>query len=113
MRIGLQTWGSEGDVQPFLALASGLAIAGHKVTLAVCDNAGRDYSRYADRFGFTLVNVTAPGQPSLESLDTVFRRIIESGNPLTQAELIMKHAFDPVVEAMWEAATALVRANDA
>ena len=113
MRIGLQTWGSEGDVQPFLALASGLALAGHEVTLAVSDNAGRDYSGYAERFGFRLVKVTAPGQMSIESLDAVFRQIVESGNPLAQAELIMKHAFDPLLEPMWEAANALVRANDA
>lgn len=55
MRIGLQTWGSEGDVQPFLALAAGLVRAGHKVTLVVADNEGRDYSGYARRFGFELV----------------------------------------------------------
>ena len=24
MKIGLQTWGSEGDIQPFIALAAGL-----------------------------------------------------------------------------------------
>ena len=113
MRIGLQTWGSEGDHQPFLALASGLAIAGHEVTLAACDNAGRDYSRYADRFGFTLVNVTAPEQPSLESLYGVFRKIVDSGNPVVQTELIMKYAFDPLLEPMWDAANALVSANDA
>ncbi len=35
MNIGIQTWGSEGDVRPFLALAAGLRAAGHDVTLAV------------------------------------------------------------------------------
>jgi len=29
MRIGLQTWGSEGDIRPLLALAGGLQSAGH------------------------------------------------------------------------------------
>jgi UDP:flavonoid glycosyltransferase YjiC (YdhE family) len=32
MKIGLQTWGSEGDIQPFITLAGGLVCAGHEVT---------------------------------------------------------------------------------
>jgi sterol 3beta-glucosyltransferase len=34
MRIVIPTIGSRGDVQPFIALAQGLAHAGHVVTLA-------------------------------------------------------------------------------
>jgi len=29
MRIGIQTWGSDGDIRPFIALAGGLQAAGH------------------------------------------------------------------------------------
>jgi len=60
MRIGLQAWGSEGDIAPFLALASGLVRSGHTVTLAVTDNIGRDYSRYAQVGRFTLIEVPLP-----------------------------------------------------
>jgi hypothetical protein len=49
MRIGLQAWGSEGDIQPFTALAAGLVKAGHELTLVVTDNIGRDYSGLAKR----------------------------------------------------------------
>jgi len=34
MKITILTYGSRGDVQPFLALAVGLTRAGHAVTLA-------------------------------------------------------------------------------
>jgi sterol 3beta-glucosyltransferase len=34
MKIGIQTWGSDGDILPFLALAEGLQAAGHQVTVA-------------------------------------------------------------------------------
>ena len=34
MRIGIQTWGSEGDIRPFVALASGLVEAGTHGTIA-------------------------------------------------------------------------------
>jgi len=37
MKIGLQTWGSEGDIRPFTSLAAGLKLAGHDVTLVVTD----------------------------------------------------------------------------
>ena len=47
MRIGLQTWGSEGDIQPFLALAAGLVKAGHQVKLCITEVAERDYTGIA------------------------------------------------------------------
>lgn len=35
MRIALQTWGSYGDIRPFLALEEGLQSSGHDVTLVI------------------------------------------------------------------------------
>lgn len=35
MRIGIQTWGSEGDVRPLIALADALASRGHQVDLVI------------------------------------------------------------------------------
>jgi hypothetical protein len=47
MRIGLQTWGSEGDIRPFFALAEGLQKARHKVTLVVTSAENKDYTSLA------------------------------------------------------------------
>ena len=113
MKIGLQAWGSEGDIQPFTALAAGLVKAGHEVTLVVTDNIGRDYSGLASHFGYRLVPVDNTGTPSPETADRVWRQIIEVGNPIKQAELVMKHGFDPVADAMYEAAKDLCASNDA
>ena len=60
MKLGLQVWGSEGDVAPFTALAAGLVKAGHQVKLVVTDNLGRDYSGLARRFGYEIEVVAAP-----------------------------------------------------
>jgi len=38
MKITLLTYGSEGDVQPFVELGKGLVEAGHQVTLAAPQN---------------------------------------------------------------------------
>ena len=113
MKIGLQAWGSEGDIQPFTALAAGLVKAGHEVTLVVTDNIGRDYSELAKRFGYQLVSVTNPEIPSAEVADKVWRQIIELANTIKQAELVMKYGFDPVVEPMYDAAVKLCKENDA
>ena len=57
MKIGLQTWGSEGDVRPFLALAGGLAKAGHEVILSISDVSRAGYDSYADSLGIEIRTV--------------------------------------------------------
>ena len=44
MKIGIQTWGSQGDINPFIALAAGLSQAGHHVTLAITCADRKDYN---------------------------------------------------------------------
>jgi UDP:flavonoid glycosyltransferase YjiC (YdhE family) len=113
MKIGLQAWGSEGDIQPFTALAAGLVEAGHEVTLVVTDNVGRDYSALAKRFGYRLTPVPNPQMPSKEEVEKVWRQIIALGNPIQQAEFVMRYGFDPVMEPMFAAARDLCAESDA
>ena len=112
MRIGLQAWGSEGDIQPFTALAAGLVNRGHVVTLAVTDNIGRDYSDLAKRFGYRLVAVPNPQMATAEQVAAIWRQIIDLGNPIRQAEIVMKYGFDPVIESMYSASKDLCAEND-
>lgn len=113
MRIGLQSWGSEGDIQPFTALAAGLVKAGHEVTLVVTDNIGRDYSDLARRFGYKLIPVPNPQMATKEETEKVWRQIIDLGNPIKQAEVVMRYGFDPVMEPMYAAAGELCASSDA
>ncbi len=109
LKIGLQTWGSEGDTQPFIALAAQLARNGHEVTLVVTDVTGRDHGAAAQKFGFQLVNVPGPQELPGQVLRDLFR----SRNPVRQLDLILSHAFYPVIEPIYAAATALCAACDA
>ena len=113
MKIGLQAWGSEGDIQPFTALAAGLVEAGHEVTLIVTDNIGRDYSKLANRFGYRLIAVPNPHIASPEESEKIWRKLIALGNPIQQAELVMRYGFDPVVDAMYTASKEICAENDA
>jgi UDP:flavonoid glycosyltransferase YjiC (YdhE family) len=112
MKIGLQTWGSEGDVQPFTALAGGLVSAGHDVTLVVTDDAGRDYRPIADRLGFQLVEVRAP-DTGCEHRNRIWRELIECGKPMRQARMVYRLGLRPVIEPMLAAAKELCRDSHA
>jgi UDP:flavonoid glycosyltransferase YjiC (YdhE family) len=113
MRLGLQVWGSEGDVAPFTALAAGLVKAGHEVKLVVTDNLGRDYSGLAQRFGYEIEVVAAPKMPTPAEMQRIWREIIDTRDPLRQIGLILKYGFDPVVEDMYAGAKALCASSDA
>lgn len=112
MRIGLQTWGSEGDARPFANLAAGLARAGHQVTLVITEVAPRDYSEIAREAGFTLKMVASPVFQDPESAREIGLAMITKRNPIRQAELLITRAFDPVEQAMAEAARELCEEND-
>jgi UDP:flavonoid glycosyltransferase YjiC (YdhE family) len=112
MKLGLQTWGSEGDVRPFLALAGGLAQAGHDVTLLVTEVAARDYSQAALAGGFRLMEVASPVFSDADEMRQMEAQLLTAGNPLAQSKLIVSRAFDPVAPAMFEAARQLCSESD-
>ena len=113
MRIGLQTWGSEGDIQPFTALAAGLVKAGHTVTLVVSSTIGQTYDDHASRFGYRLVCSGNLPKATPEQAEWAWRHMIRIRNPLKQLDLVTKYTFDPLVERMYAAATELCAENDA
>ncbi len=109
MKIGLQTWGTAGDVRPFIALAGGLSAAGHKVTLAYTDVDNKDYEEWARRGQFEIERVgwVDPGHGDLRS------RIVGTINPLRQWELVMRSCLDPLDDEIYQASTRLCADNDA
>lgn len=109
MRIGLQTWGSDGDVRPLLALAGGLRAAGHEVTVAVTHIENRDYTPVGNALGFA---VRAVGRLEPAVLQATGRKLITLTNPLAQLRVIARDLFDPSIDAMLDAAQVLCREND-
>jgi len=104
MRIGMQTWGSEGDIRPLIALAAGLSSAGHDVTLIVTDIEDRDYSHYGAEFGFALEHLATPVIASQEEIERIGMEIINKSNPIQQSVAIAEKLFRPVEEVMYKAA---------
>ena len=111
MKIGLQSWGTTGDINPFLALAAALAAAGHSVTLAITSHERRDYALEGERYGFAVRQVGHIGK-DVTALNALGMRILKVRNPLKQMGMLFDNAFDPGVEAMYAAARQLAAEND-
>lgn len=111
MKIGLQSWGSTGDINPFLALAAALAAAGHSVTLAITSFERRNYALEGERYGFAVRQVGHVGK-DVSALNTLGLRILKVRNPLKQMGMLFENLFDPNVQAMYAAARQLAAEND-
>lgn len=87
MKIGIQTWGSDGDIRPFLALAGGLRAKGHDVSLAVNSVDNKDYSSYAGEMDFALSHI---GKLSYDdqTLRIFTDKLAKTGNAIKQIEII-------------------------
>ncbi len=73
--IAIFAQGSRGDVQPYIALALGLALRGHNVTLAAPNN----FERWIKSFGLTYASM---GSNMRELLDLPDVQQVLAGNPL-------------------------------
>jgi len=112
MKIGIQTWGSEGDIRPFLALAAGLSKAGHAVTLVVTSIDDKDYGAIAEKYGFKLRLVASPVIKDLPAAESIGYNIVSEKHPFKQAALIMDEYFEPIVDEMYQASLDLCRDMD-
>ena len=111
MRIGIQTWGSRGDINPFIALGAGLSKAGHEVHLCATDLLDLDYTEIARESGFRLTPVATPVLPP-EEMDRVGMAFLKAANPLEQAKIIINDLFELKVPEMLEASLELCRTSD-
>jgi UDP:flavonoid glycosyltransferase YjiC (YdhE family) len=112
VRIGIQTWGSEGDIRPFLALGAALAGRGHEVELLYTEIGERRYEAVAASLGFTA---TAVASPVIADPDRVFEiglKVINTRNQLQQGLTISRELLEPIAGPAYEAGLALARRSD-
>jgi UDP:flavonoid glycosyltransferase YjiC (YdhE family) len=103
MRIGVQTWGSYGDVRPFLAISGGLAAAGHEVTLFVTTIDNSDYTDTAHKLGVRLQMIGTIEMGAREDLIELGRKIVADRNPIRQLKNIMNELFHGLVPTIMRA----------
>ena len=111
MKIGLQTWGSEGDIRPFVALADGLQQAGHQVTLVITSAENKDYTFLAHTLGLRIRQVKFSSFDR-QRFGQAEAKAMRSVNPFKQVAIVLRELFDPVAQDMYAAATQLCRDHD-
>ncbi|RJQ56770.1 MAG: glycosyltransferase [Desulfobacteraceae bacterium] len=112
MRIGIQTWGSEGDIRPFLALGLGLQRAGHEVEAVVTDLDPKDYCGLGSRIGLRITPVATPVIADPTECDRIGMRLLLAQNFIAQERIMIKHLFDPFIPAMLDEAQRLTQECD-
>jgi len=108
MKIAIQTWGSNGDIRPLLALAQGLQKAGHRVTLAVSSIDNQDYTAICAELNIRYIR--SPAHIDFDLQD--FARRSFRMNTLQWLKALLDEAFFPYEQALYETAKQLVRDND-
>ena len=103
MRIGIQTWGSEGDIRPFVALGAALVRRGHAVELLYTEISDRRYEHVAAALGFTARAVASPVIATREREYEVGLAAIGSRDEFSQGLLIFRELLEPVAEPIYEA----------
>jgi sterol 3beta-glucosyltransferase len=111
MKIGLQTWGSDGDVRPMVALANGLSTAGHEVRLVISSVTGTDYGPLAAALDLAVQSVG-----TLEYTEDDFREFSEEAfsqrDPVHQMARLMARLYDPIAVPIAEASRELCAQNE-
>jgi sterol 3beta-glucosyltransferase len=112
MRVGIQTWGSEGDIRPFLALGHALAARGHRVELLYTEIGDRRYEAVAQALGFTARAVASPVVADATALHEIGLQAIYARDQLQQGLLISKRLLEPVIPQMYDAGLDLAKRSD-
>jgi len=108
MKIGIQTWGSNGDIRPMLALADGLQKAGHVVTLVASSIDNHRYHDICAQLGIVYRQVP-------EYIDFDMQGFAQRSfrmHPLQWLRALLDEAFFPCEQAVYQAAQQLVADND-
>ena len=109
MKIGIQTWGSNGDIRPMIALADGLRKAGHTVTLIVSSIDNRSYSDLCRNLNIAYRQI--PERFNFDIEDFAQRSF--KMNPLQWLNALLDAAFLPYEQQIYQAARQLADENDA
>ena len=106
MKIGMQTWGSHGDIRPFIALAERLQGAGHDVTLLITCVDSAAYDDLASTEGVKIKTFASPVITAGQAT-TVAATAYTTRDPMAQMAAILRLCFAPAEDAMFEAAQRL------
>ena len=108
LRIGIQTWGSNGDVRPLIALGYGLQQAGHSVTLMVSSVDNRSYADTCRELNIAYQQIPAKIEFDMQA----FAQRTFKLNTLKWLIELLDNCFFPYEQEIYQAAKTLVAEHD-
>lgn len=111
LKIALQTWGSDGDIHPFIGLAGALARRGHDVTLAVTSAERKSYRAYTDRLGVRLIEAGFMAESDAD-MHRLVKGMYSLRNPLKQVGFVFDELLAPGIPEIHRVAQELCAEND-
>jgi len=108
MKVGIQTWGSNGDIRPLLALADGLQKQGHQVTLVVSSIDNQSYQSICDQMNLAYRLVPEHVDFDMQG----FAQRSFNMHPLQWLRALLDEAFFIYEADIYAAAQQLVAEND-
>src|SRR5688500_2343832 len=106
-RVVISTFGSFGDVHPYVAIALELRRRGHRPVLATSEA----YREKADALGLEL-HAVPPDMPSYDRPDEVARLVAELVDPKTGPERVFERFVNPHLRGMYDALAEATRGAD-
>ncbi|MBT0962817.1 glycosyltransferase [Denitromonas iodatirespirans] len=105
MNIFIATYGSRGDVQPYIALGKGLQAAGHEVTLATSERFREEVEAHGLHFGYmndTMLAIldTDQGREMLENTRSAFAVVKRTFSMMKQVGPLQRR----LLQEGWDAA---------
>lgn len=110
MKIGIQTWGSHGDIRPMLALADALSKKGCEIILSVAAIDQSDFTEFAEEIGITCRSIC---KNLSFDVTACISHVQKTHNFLKQASFVFNHTFEPAAEELYTDAVELCRTCDA
>ena len=105
-RMALLSWGSHGDVLPFVALAQGLRAAGHEVVIA----AQPYHAAFVQQQGIEFCALGS--ETSVEQYQQLMTTLIDEATPRKQLRLLLQTLLLPDLEAQYQDALPVVAQAD-
>lgn len=101
MKIGIIAWGSEGDIRPFIALATELSKRGHHVDMVASSIDNRDFSGMLEGSDVKF-SETTPIPIDRDLLEMTSRMAIQDRNPINHFKFLLEHMFDPLEDELMD-----------
>ncbi len=110
MKVLLQTFGTRGDILPFIFLGEGLLRNGHDASLIVTSTDGADYSSLCHQLNLPVSHVPAHG---ILLTPTQRKSVYQSSNPISGLKRALDDAIAPVAEQLFTYSATRFSAADA